>query len=146
MERHFCVTVYILNEERKFLFIKHKKLRKWLPPGGHIELNETPDNAAIREVKEETGLDIELLGERFPRSSDCVRPYAIQTNVIKEGEHEHLDLIYFAKPIGNSNLALNESETDGINWYSIPEILDNSFDTFDNTKYWCQKFSGQLLN
>ena len=36
MERHFNVTVYVTNEEGKFLLIRHKKLQKWLPPGGHI--------------------------------------------------------------------------------------------------------------
>ena len=40
MERHFNVTVYIMNKEGKFLFIRHKKLQKWLPPGGHIEEND----------------------------------------------------------------------------------------------------------
>ena len=76
---------------------------------------------AQREVKEETGLDVELQGERFPRESDCVRPYGIQINVIKEGEHEHMDLIYLAKPVAEEDLVLNEEETEGINWYSIAE-------------------------
>jgi 8-oxo-dGTP pyrophosphatase MutT (NUDIX family) len=38
--------------------LKHKKLGKWLPPGGHIEPNELPDDAACREVLEETGLKV----------------------------------------------------------------------------------------
>lgn len=141
MERHFNVTVYVTNKEGKFLFIRHKKLQKWLPPGGHIEANEVPDFAALREVKEETGLDINLIGEKFPRETDCVRPFGIQRNVIKEGEHEHLDLIYLAKPIDDSALILNEEETEGINWYTIDEILDESFDSFEETKKWCKKFS-----
>ncbi len=144
MERHFNVTVYVINEEGKFLFIRHKKLQKWLPPGGHIEPNEKPDVAALREVKEETGLDIELDGERFPRETDCVRPYGIQLNVIKEGEHEHMDLIYRSKPVENTNLILNEEETEGINWYSLEEILDPEFDSFKETKQWCKKLSLQL--
>ncbi len=140
MERHFSVTVYVTNKDGKFLFIRHKKLQKWLPPGGHIEKNEIPDVAALREVKEETGLDVELQGERFPRESDCIRPYGIQMNVIKEGEHEHIDLIYWAKAINESKVILNEKETEGIDWYNIDEILNPEFDSFDETKKWCKKF------
>lgn len=144
MERHFNVTVYVTNNEGKFLFIRHKKLQKWLPPGGHIEKNEIPDIAALREVKEETGLDVELQGERFPIESDCVRPYGIQMNVIKEDEHEHMDLIYWAKPIDDGKLILNEEEIEGINWYCIDEILNPEFDSFEETKKWCKKFSDAM--
>lgn len=141
MERHFNVTVYVTNEEGKFLLIRHKKLQKWLPPGGHIEANERPDVAALREVKEETGIDVILEGEKFPRDTDCVRPYGIQMNVIKAGEHEHMDIIFKAKPVKNVKLILNEEETEGINWFSIDKILDPAFDSFEETKKWCKKFS-----
>lgn len=136
MERHFNVTVYVTNEEGKFLLIRHKKLQKWLPPGGHIEANERPDVAALREVKEETGIDVILEGEKFPRDTDCVRPYGIQMNVIKAGEHEHMDIIFKAKPVKNVKLILNEEETEGINWFSIDKILDPAFDSFEETKKW----------
>jgi len=39
----------------------HPKLKKWLPPGGHVEENESPPEAATREVKEETGLEITFI-------------------------------------------------------------------------------------
>ena len=140
MERHFNVTVYVMNEEKQFLLIRHKKLQKWLPPGGHIEAEERPDAAALREVYEETGLNVMLLGERFPRETDCVRPYGIQLNVIKENEHEHMDLIYLARPLDDSVLVLNERETEGIGWYSIDDILNSNFDSFAETKKWCERF------
>lgn len=140
MDRHFNVTVYVMNSNREFLFIHHKKLGKWLPPGGHIENNEEPDVAACRETKEETGLDIQLLGEHFPRESDYVRPFGIQKNVIVEGSHIHMDMIYCATVIGNNSLVLNAAETTGIMWCNINEICAPNFDTFPETQKWCERF------
>lgn len=140
IERHFHVTVYVLNQEtKKFLLIKHKKIGKWLAPGGHIDANETPDCAALRETKEETGLTVNLIGERLPKETDMVRPFGIQLNVIKDGEYEHMDLIYLAHPdIGQ--IIMNEEETDGIEWFSLEQIKDPSFNTFDDTRQWCEYF------
>ena len=56
-KKHFTATGYTVNKDRtKMLLIHHKGLDKWLPPGGHIEENEVPHEAAIREVYEETGI------------------------------------------------------------------------------------------
>jgi len=141
MERHFNVTAYVIDPStKKFLFIKHKKLGKWLPPGGHIDENERPDDAALREVLEETGINVSLNGERFPRETDIPRPFGIQLNVIEPGEHEHMDLVYLATPLENQKEVFDEKETTGIQWFSIDEIEDNSLDTFEETRKWCRKF------
>ena len=141
MERHFTNSVYVYDPKtEKFLFVKHKKLGKWLQPGGHWEANELPDEAATREVFEETGLAVKLIGDRLPRESDQMRPYGIQLNVIKEGEHEHLDLIYLATPVGNNELIQNTTECDGICWFSVDQIESKEFDTFDAQKQWVRTF------
>jgi 8-oxo-dGTP pyrophosphatase MutT (NUDIX family) len=141
MERHFTNSVYVYNPVTKeFLFIKHKKLKKWLQPGGHWEVNELPDDSATREVLEETGLQVTLVGERLPRESDQVRPYGIQRNVIVDGEHEHLDLIYLAVPIGDDKLIQNVEETDDVCWFTVDEINSPSFNTFDAQQQWVKFF------
>ena len=61
--------------EGKILLHFHRKLGMWLPPGGHIEQGELPDNAAVREVLEETGLEVELVGERREDVEDPVQLY-----------------------------------------------------------------------
>jgi ADP-ribose pyrophosphatase YjhB (NUDIX family) len=129
MDKHFCVTTYVVKDHM-VLLIDHKKLDKWLPAGGHIEANESPEDAARREVREETGLEIEFL----PMNT-LTTAWGVQHNIIKEG-HEHFDIIYLAKPIGGE-LKLNEGETNGIQWFNIEQIEDPSFRTFDKTRSWC---------
>lgn len=97
--RDFTATAFVVWR-RRVLLHRHKKLRMWLPCGGHIEPNELPDEAVKRESLEESGVAIELVGERTLPIDDplqLVRPRGIQLEAISPG-HEHIDLIYFAKP------------------------------------------------
>ena len=50
----FTVAIFVVHDE-KILLIHHRQLDKWLPLGGHIELDEDPEQAALREAKEESG-------------------------------------------------------------------------------------------
>ncbi|MGL4611178.1 MAG: NUDIX hydrolase [Trueperaceae bacterium] len=122
MTRDFTATAFVYWQGKTLLH-KHKKLGLWLPCGGHIESNELPDDAARREVLEESGVDIELLGERtleIDEPKQLVRPRGIQLEAIQEG-HEHIDLIYFAKPI-KSYSGFLRSDDPTLGWYS-PETL-----------------------
>ena len=142
MERHFTNSVYVYCEDRgAFLFVKHRKLGKWLQPGGHVELNELPDDAALREVYEETGLRVRLIGKRRPRDSDQVVPFGLQHNVIKPGVHEHIDMVYLAVPTADVKVQQNVAESDGIGWFTLEQVLEDDFDTFNAQKQWCRYFS-----
>ncbi len=145
MEKHFCTTVYVFSPaSEKFLLIKHKKLGKWMEPGGHIEENEDPEEAAIRETLEETGLHVKLVGERYPEETDYIRPLALQKHIIKP-DHIHMDIAYVAVPIDNeSEIIINDRETDGIKWFSLEEILDDNFETFDDVKFWCKEIRNNM--
>jgi 8-oxo-dGTP pyrophosphatase MutT (NUDIX family) len=69
--RHFTVAVFVVWEGKVLLHL-HRKLGMWLPPGGHIEKNELPNEAAVREVLEETGIRVRLVGERREDVEDPV--------------------------------------------------------------------------
>ncbi|MCA1838684.1 MAG: NUDIX domain-containing protein, partial [Actinobacteria bacterium] len=115
--RHFTVAVFVVWEGKVLLHF-HRKLGMWLPPGGHIERDELPDDAAVREVFEETGLRVELIGEKREDVLDPVqlhRPAGVQLENIEPG-HQHIDLIYFAKPKGPTEIHQNYSE-DKVGWY-----------------------------
>jgi 8-oxo-dGTP pyrophosphatase MutT (NUDIX family) len=116
LTRDFTVAVFVVWQAQVLLH-KHRKLGKWLPPGGHIDPNELPDEAATREVLEEAGVKIQLMASdkleylfesELPRQ--LTRPRGIQLEGISEG-HEHIDLIYFAQPeIGYEGLIASEDK------------------------------------
>lgn len=105
MERHVTVTAYVVCEGRTLLH-RHRKLGMWLPPGGHVEPNEDPVQAALREAREETGLTVELLPYEHPvggfdRPSQLPAPVTILVEDIDEPgrPHQHIDMIYFTRPV-----------------------------------------------
>ncbi len=122
----------------KVLLIHHKKLGVWLPPGGHMEENEFPNECAVRETKEETGLDIELFGidnvkHKSKEAYSFILPFSIIVEYVpyKDGPHIHYDFVYIAKPKSN-NIKLEEKEADNIAWFEEKDI--ESLDTFVNVK------------
>lgn len=136
MQRLLCVTVYVMNDEGKFLLLLHKKLQKWVPPGGKVDPHETPDEAAIRECYEETGLQVELTSQRTPVDGGLMTPLGVQLNTIIPHKLDHIDLIYLARPLDNV-LRLSEREASSIGWFSYEEILQMS--TFPSIIQWCEQ-------
>ena len=122
MKRHFCASVFVINpKNKKILLVHHKKFNKWVQPGGHIEDDETPEEAALREVYEETGVKVQLLGRRFPREDDYIRPLGIQKNRNNRGDI-HIDIIYLAIPVNNIDTTVNVKENLDAKWFSRHEL------------------------
>lgn len=143
MEKQFCASVYIIHRDQ-VLLLWHKKLQKWLPAGGHLEPNELPSEAAIREAFEETGYEIELLSfdpltikepnaRSFPRPFHClleeIPPYK------DTPAHQHIDFVYVGRPIGGTETPLFE-EIEGIYWFSPDEIenLRSDIDIYEESR------------
>ncbi|MBI2024046.1 NUDIX domain-containing protein [Candidatus Giovannonibacteria bacterium] len=123
------VEVFIVHKN-KVLLRKHDKYEIWLSVGGHIELDEDPNQAAIREVKEEVGLDIELIDYRDfifedERFKELIPPVALNRHRISDA-HEHVTMVYYAKT--NSDKIIPEKDTDEWKWCEKDDIekLDNT--------------------
>lgn len=86
----------IVTGERGVLLLKHRRLGIWVQPGGHIDAGETPWEAAIREVSEETGLQVELSGAQREDPSLERGIYKVDHVDVHPGPqgHTHLDLRY----------------------------------------------------
>ncbi len=120
----FTVAVFIVRG-REVLLVHHRRLGRWLPVGGHIELDEDPEAAALREAQEESGYEIELLGERPPTTEPGTRaliaPRFLDIHRITT-THEHIGMIYWARPRGGQ-LSLAAEEHHDIRWVPL-EALD----------------------
>jgi ADP-ribose pyrophosphatase YjhB (NUDIX family) len=119
--RDFTATTFVVSANSTLL-LWHRKLQAWLPPGGHIEPNELPEDAAIREVREETGLTVKIIGDHRKMESVTVlhSPQAILLENIEPG-HQHIDLIYFARVVKGS-LTINAKESEAYKWFNAKQL------------------------
>jgi 8-oxo-dGTP pyrophosphatase MutT (NUDIX family) len=119
----FTVAIFVVKDKR-VLLIHHRKLDKWLPLGGHIELEEDPEQAALREAREESGFEVELIGERPPTTEPGTRaliaPRFLDIHRISE-THEHIGMIYWARP-KNGAMTLAAEEHHDIRWCSEMDL------------------------
>jgi ADP-ribose pyrophosphatase YjhB (NUDIX family) len=104
VNRHFTCTGFLVRGD-KTLLLWHPRLRMWVPPGGHLEPNEDPVTAVLREIREETGLTAEVLPLAqtfaFAYPGQVAPPFTILVEDSAEPgqRHQHIDLIYFCRPV-----------------------------------------------
>ena len=109
----------IINDRNEVLLIHHNA-GHWDFPKGHMEEGETEVQTAIREVKEETNIDVEV-NEEYRYSTQ----YSPKEDVIKE-------VIYFlAKNISDNRQAQLE-EVSEVKWFSMKDAIDKI--TYDNSR------------
>ena len=137
----FTVGVFVVHRD-KVLLRKHDKYHLWLDVGGHVELNEDPTEAALREVKEEVGLDVVLWdGNRKIKYSggapwydrERIPPVGLKRHRISP-THEHIDFTYFA--YAESDKVIPEKPDDEWRWLRKEEL--KTFDLLPNIKFWAE--------
>ncbi len=130
--RHFVATVYVVHDGATALHA-HDRLGMWLPPGGHLARDELPHEAARREVREELGLDVELLAERGEVESQTVRslpePAALLLEDIDVHDghvaHQHVDFVFFGR-VGSRDVepGPDEAPPDAWEWFTPAELRE----------------------
>lgn len=122
-----------------------------MPPGGHVDPDETPEETAARECKEETGLDVEIVGDaqedlftgNAHEGQMLKKPIAMLLENIPacperdEAEHQHMDFLFLARPLDEAqDLVLATEEGDDMRWFTHTEIsaLDEKTEIFGNVK------------
>ena len=127
----FTVGALIVHDGR-VLLVHHKKLDYWVVPGGHIELDEDPDQALFREIEEETGLrkeDLEILSERseFSFKSDArllYRPQWMSFHPFGSGHH-HVVFEHIVRS-KSDRIMLAPEEHHDIRWFTVGELDDEA--------------------
>ena len=139
MHKHFTATSVVHRKNGDVLMVFHRKLNCWLCPGGHIEEDERPDEAALREIFEETGLRAKLISAEKPwvqedeHAVQLCQPMCILEERIPDREmgfHAHLDFVYRA--IVEGEPVLNERESTDIRFFS-PEMIEQT-PMYDNVR------------
>lgn len=116
LERQYCASAYTIDfENKKVLLMYNKKLNKWLQPGGHIEKSEIPEETAIRETFEETGIKIKIIGPSFDNQK--YQPIAIEHYINKVGDM--IDIQFVAIP---ETKELLNNENNKTVWFSIDNL------------------------
>ena len=121
--RSLSATVYIIDGDRVLLH-KHIKYNTWFPVGGHVEADEFPYEAALREVKEETGYDIKLIKTEVAPDFDPAPVLRIPMPwcTLQVGRDEKFyDFIFLAKITGGS-LSPAEGESHDFRWFTAEEL------------------------
>ncbi len=133
MRYEYAVNVFVFNSDyTSLLFIRRDKppfAGQFLPPGGHVELGENPLEAAVREVREETGLEIEVMdfrpGSPIVLDSRTIRmpePIRVQMEYI-DRHHKHVDFILMGEVTGGSD-RIPDTFKEQVKWVSVNELKD----------------------
>lgn len=131
-EYDYTASATIVHND-KVLLLFHHKLHLWLPPAGHIELNEHPIEALYRETEEETGLTKEHLTlllpyednlslERDPETNLSLPvPFDIDVHTVNDEGHRHIDLSYIFTSDTDA-VRKEEGGAEQLEWFTLAEI------------------------
>lgn len=140
----FTVEVFIVHKN-KVLLRMHDKYNIWCSIGGHIELDEDPVQAAYREVEEEVGLKIKIIGDALgPNVANnrgyqyLIPPRYLGKHPVND-THEHITFVYFATSDTYSifDSILDHEKGVDTRWVSIEEL--DTMDLVPNIKFYAEE-------
>lgn len=151
------VSAYVLRRDGDDVYVllhMHRKLKKLLPVGGHIELHETPWSAIAHELKEESGYSLDEVAILQPstRIADLQRvvlhpqPFVVQTHEVTEG-HFHTDMGYIFEAEAYPRGEIGEGESQDIRWLTREGVASLGEDViWDDTREMCLEIFDKFIN
>jgi 8-oxo-dGTP pyrophosphatase MutT (NUDIX family) len=118
VEGHLTGSAVVVSAAgEQVLLLHHRKLRRWLQPGGHAEVGEREgETVALREAREETGIEGLTLHSTAPRPLDVdVHPIPARGD---EPAHRHLDLRYLVIAPHDASLRRLAAEARALRWFT----------------------------
>ncbi|HHW4560208.1 TPA: NUDIX hydrolase [Listeria monocytogenes] len=107
MKRSIHVQAFVYNEKKDEILVVRDRNLTWAFPGGHVETNQTMEEALASKVKEQTNIDIEI--ESILHCKE------------RRATWEHVcTFVFRAKPVGNALLASNDDNVFRVKWIPIP--------------------------
>ena len=120
---HFTASNWIVNKDRtKVLMIYHNIYKSWAWTGGHADGESDLLSVAVREVKEETGVEnVKVLDDDiFSLEIVCVNGHVKRGKYVSS--HVHLNVTYLLEVDENEKLRIKEDENSGVKWVPIDEV------------------------
>lgn len=146
----FTVEVYVVHGN-KVLLRKHDKYGIWLSVGGHIEAEEDSNQAALREVREEVGLEVQLYHnnlyslETQEGYQELIPPQFMNRHRINDN-HEHVTLVYFART-STDKITLSEKEkSESCIWFTREELDNPEYQIKDHIKMYARSALEKLVD
>lgn len=124
--RHLTASMVIIDPATsRVLLVHHNATGLWLFPGGHVDDGETPAEAAVREVREETGVRASLVGdpqvawriEDFPAPAKRARP-----GRPAEPAHTHIDWLFVGTADSTSEITVHLDEVSRVGWARLDDL------------------------
>lgn len=129
----WVTTVFLVNDQLEVLLTWNKNLQKWIPVGGHIDPGETPEEAVIREVIEETGFDFEFVPENRVEQSGQIKVInPLRVQIEKVPHHGfHINHIFVGKCTRYSERASTDEE-ETLRWFNRHYLLNHEEEFLDS--------------
>ena len=136
----FVVSVFIVRGD-KVLLVYHKKYDEWLPIGGHIELDEDPEIALFKEIREECGLKVRVLASKPSIAHRGVKPILTPSYVDVHRitrTHKHIAFVYFGTTTSD-RVKLHEREHREFRWVGGDELGSRELRLTKSIRFYCEE-------